>query len=75
MISHTRRRETMSHSIRCPVCRKMIGENECVMYAENREKEVVIHERCAAARILNTADIAEILGFCVSYCIIDELEV
>lgn len=75
MISHTYRREPAVHSIRCPVCRKLIGAGECVMYAENREKEVVIHERCADAKILNTADIAEILGFSVSYCIIDEVDV
>lgn len=75
MISHTYRRAEAAHSVRCPVCRKMIGERECVMYAENREKEVVLHERCAEEKILNAADIAEILGFSVSYCIIDELDV
>jgi len=75
VISHTYRRETVSHSVRCPVCRKLIGENECVMVAENREKEVVLHERCAEGKILNAADMAELLGFSVSYCVIDELDV
>ena len=75
MISHTCRREAGTHSVRCPLCRKLIGENECVMVAENREKEVVLHERCAEAKILNTADLAELLGFSVSYCVIDELDV
>ncbi|MBR3998110.1 MAG: hypothetical protein IKI93_07180 [Clostridia bacterium] len=75
MISHTRRAETEYGSLRCPVCRKMIGENECVMYAESREKEVVIHERCAGTKNLSAADLCEILGFFVSYCIADELDV
>ena len=67
--------EKGSAAVRCPVCRKMIGETDAVMVADGGGKEVIVHDRCSESHVLAVADLVEILGLSASYCRLRELDV
>ena len=67
--------EYASSSVRCPVCRCLIGEEDEVMCADGYGKEVIIHGKCAQKRDLTVENIVEILGLTASYCGFCELDV
>ena len=67
--------EKGSASVRCPVCRKMIGEKEAVMVADGGGKEVIMHDGCSESQALTVSDLVEILGLSASYCTLRELDV
>jgi len=59
--------EYASSSVRCPVCRCLIGEEDEVMCADGYGKEVILHFACSERCDLSPADLIEILGLSASY--------
>ena len=59
--------ERVSSSVRCPMCRNTIEDEDEVMYADGYGKEVILHLTCSERCDLSAAELIGILGLNASY--------